>query len=235
MSSSPRAAGANLLLAALPRRDQRRLFAGAEVVAIAFAEELYAPGAPISQVYFPTHGFISLVMPVDATASIEVGLVGNEGMFGLPLALGVAESPVRAVVQGAGFAVRMAAARFVRELGRSPALNACMQRYAYVHLAQLAQTAACTRFHLVEARLARWLLMTQDRAHAESFHVTQAFLALMLGVRRVGVTKAASALQRRGLIRYSRGDITVIDRRGLKSASCGCYRADRDAYERILG
>jgi len=142
---------------------------------------------------------------------------------------------VRAVVQGAGLAMRMAASRFVRELGRSPALRSGMGRYAYVHLAQLAQTVACTRFHLVEARLARWLLMTQDRAHAESFHVTQAFLALMLGVRRVGVTKAASALQRRGLIRYCRGDITVVNRRGLKSAACGCYRADRDAYDRILG
>ena len=235
MSLIPRAAGGNLLLAALPRRDHRRLRDGAEVVEIAFAEELYAPGAPISHVYFPTHGFISLIMPADASASIEVGLVGNEGMFGIPLVLGVDESPVRAVVQGAGFAVRMAAARFVRELERSPALRSGIERYAYVHLTQLAQTAACTRFHVVEARLARWLLMTQDRAHAESFHVTQAFLALMLGVRRVGVTKAAGALQKHGLIRYSRGDITVIDRRGLKSAACGCYRADRNAYVRILG
>jgi len=235
VSSIAHAAGANLLLAALPRRDQRRLIDGAEVIEIAFAEELYVPGVPIAHVYFPTRGFISLVMPVDASASIEVALVGSEGMFGIPLALGIRESPVRAVVQGAGFAVRMAAARFVRELGRSPALRSVMGRYAYVHLTQLAQTAACTRFHVVEARLARWLLMTQDRAHAKSFHVTQAFLALMLGVRRVGVTKAASALQRRGLIRYSRGDITVIDRRGLKLAACGCYRADRDAYDRILG
>lgn len=235
MSSIPRAAEANRLLAALGRRDLRRVLAASEVVAIAFAEELYVPGAPISHVYFPTQGFISLIMPVDATASIEVGLVGSEGMFGIPLALGVDESPVRAVVQGAGFAVRMPAARFLRELARIRALRSGMERYAYVHLTQLAQTAACTRFHVVEARLARWLLMTQDRAHAESFHVTQAFLALMLGVRRVGVTKAAGALQRRGLIRYARGDITVVDRRGLKSAACGCYRADLDAYQRILG
>lgn len=235
MSSLPHAAGTNLLLAGLPRRDRHGLIDGAELVEIAFAEELHAPGAPIAHVYFPTRGFISLVMPVDASASIEVGLVGTEGMFGIPLALGVRESPVRAVVQGAGCAVRIGASRFVRELGRSPALRSGMGRYAYVHLSQLAQTAACTRFHLVEARLARWLLMSQDRAHAESFHVTQAFLALMLGVRRVGVTKAASALQKRGLIRYSRGDITIVDRRGLKAAACGCYRADRDAYDRILG
>ena len=175
------------------------------------------------------------VMPIDGPASLGVGLVGDEGMFGVPLALGIDISPVRAVVQGGGSALRMDAARFGDELGRSPALHRQMGHYAFVRYTQLAQTAACTRFHVVEARLARWLLMTQDRAHASMFHVTQEFLALMLGVRRVGVTKAATSLQRRGLIRYSRGDITVLDRRGLRAASCGCYKADRESYDRVLG
>jgi CRP-like cAMP-binding protein len=229
-----RASPVNRLLEALPESDRRRFLAGCETVELTFAEVLYTPNERLNQVLFPIKGFISLIMPVDDSASLEVGMVGNEGMFGVPLALGVDLSPVRAVVQGAGSALRMDAAHFCRELRRSERLQREIARYVFVHLAQLAQTAACTRFHVVEARLARWLLMTQDRAHANAFHVTQEFLALMLGVRRVGVTKAAGALQKRRLIRYSRGDITVLDRRGLKAASCGCYEADRKSYDRIL-
>ena len=224
----------NRLLQALPESAQRRMLAACESVELVFADLLYSPMEPLSHVYFPVKGFISLIMPVDASSSLEVGLIGNEGMFGVPLALGVNMSPMRAVVQGAGSALRMEAAPFSRELERDQALRREINRYAFVQLTQLAQTAACTRFHVVEARLARWLLMTQDRAHANGFHITQEFLALMLGVRRVGVTKAAGALQKRNLIRYSRGNITVLDRRGLKSASCGCYKADRESYDRIL-
>lgn len=235
MPSTPPAPAVNRLLEALPGSERRRILAGCETVELAFAEVLYTPREPLSHVYFPTRSFISLIMPVDATASLEVGLVGNEGMFGVPLALGIDVSPVRAVVQGAGSALRMDAARFCRELGRSQALQRQVDHYAFVRYSQLAQTAGCTRFHVVEARLARWLLMTQDRAHADTFHITQEFLALMLGVRRVGVTKAAGSLQKRSLIQYSRGNITVLDRRRLKAASCVCYKADREAYDRILG
>jgi CRP-like cAMP-binding protein len=225
----------NRLLESLPDRDRRRLLSKCETVQLKYAEELYTPREAIRQVYFPTGGFISLIMPVDATAGLEVGLIGNEGMSGSSLALGIDVSPVRAVVQGAGTALRIDTAVFRRELGRSRSLHRCVDRYVFVQLNQLAQTSACTRFHVVEARLARWLLMTQDRAGFETFHITQDFLAAMLGVRRVGVTKAASSLQRRGLIRYSRGAITVLDRRGLKAASCACYKADLASYERIFG
>ena len=229
------ASGTNYLLQALPRRDLGRMLAACDTVQLAVADVLYSPGERLQDVFFPVSGFISLIMEVDDRSSLEVGLVGNEGMFGIPLVLGVDVSPLRAVVQGPGSALRMGAAQFHRELERSQPLRHEIGRYVCVCMTQLAQISACTRFHVVEARLARWLLMTQDRAGANTFHVTQELLALMLGVRRVGVTKAAASLQQRSLIRYRRGNITVVDRKGLKAASCGCYVADRMSYDRLLG
>ena len=234
MTSPQPATAVNRLLESLPGSDRRRMLAQCETVELAFAEVLCTPEERLRYAYFPTRGFISMIIPIDRSASLEIGLVGNEGMFGIPLVLGVDRSRVRGVVQGAGSAWRMDAAAFRRELGRGPALQTVLNRYIFVHLSQLAQAAACTRFHVVEERLARWLLMTQDRAFANSFHVTQELLAFMLGVRRVGVTKAASALQSRGLIRYSRGDITVLNRRGLKATACGCYDADCRSYDRAF-
>jgi CRP-like cAMP-binding protein len=224
----------NRLLDALPNIDQRRVLAQCDEVELSFSRVLSGPGTTLEHVYFQLSGFISAIMPIGDT-SLEVGLIGSEGMFGMPLALCVKVSPMRAVVQGEGSALRMRASSFCLELARSGALRREIDRYVFVRLNQLAQMAGCMRFHVIEARLARWLLMTQDRARAETFHMTQEFLALMLGVRRVGVTKAARSLQERKLIRYTRGKLTVLDRRGLKAASCRCYDEDRRSYRRILG
>jgi CRP-like cAMP-binding protein len=219
----------------LPRKDREHLLAGCEQVELTFAEVICEPGDRIKHVYFPAEGFVSLLTPRDGCTSLEVGLVGSEGMVGITLMLGVDVSPLRALVQGAGVALRMDAAPFRRELAQSAPLQRALNHYLYVSLAQLAQMAACTHFHLLEARLARWLLMTHDRVHADEFHLTHDLLAMMLGVRRVGVTKAAGGLQRQRLIRYRRGNITVLSRGGLEAAACGCYQSALDVYDRVLG
>jgi CRP-like cAMP-binding protein len=224
----------NHLIEMLPRKDCERLMAVGEPVELVLAEVLYERDTVVSHVYFPVDGFVSLVTQVDKHPSLEVGMVGREGMVGAPMALGIATTPLRAVVQGAGSAWRIGAVPFRRELARSPALKQCLDRYLYVIMAQLATSAACLRFHLIEPRLARWLLMTQDRAHADSFHVTHDFLAYMLGVRRVGVTMAAGALQASGLIEYHRGELKVLDRRGLEAAACSCYAADLRGYDSVM-
>lgn len=225
----------NRLLDQLPARDHARMLAACEEVDLVFEEVLDEAGGTIGHVYFPTGSFISMLVPMGGKSTLEVALAGNEGMYGLPVAFGVASSPMRALVQGAGPALRIGAAAFRREIARMPALRACVDRYIYVVMSQLIQVAGCNRFHVVEQRLARWLLMTGDRAHSATFPITHEFLAYMLGVRRVGITEAASALQVRDLIEYKRGILTIRDRRGLERASCSCYRSDIETYARIFG
>lgn len=221
----------NSLLAAIPSRTYVRLLAGLEPVTLSFGEILYEPGQAIRHVYFPGASLVSLLTLADGHLALEVGLIGREGMVGIPLALGHRMSPVRALVQGAGSAMRMAAAFFLREFQLNLPLQRELYRYTYTLMAQISQTAACNRFHVVEQRLARWLLMTHDRVKSDRFRMTQEFLGTMLGVRRVGITRAAQELQRRNLITYTRGDITVLDRAGLEGAACACYAVVSDMHE----
>lgn len=214
---------ANRLLAALPRADYQRLLAALERVTLTYGQVLYEPGERVRHVYFPSDAQVSLLVVTENRKALEVALVGREGMVGIALALGVEHSPVRALVQGSGTALRMKAGAFLEELARCPPLQNEVYRYAYAKLAQARQTAVCNRFHRVEARLARWLLLTGDRVGSGEIHLTHEFLADVLGVRRVGVTNAASALQRRKVIRYHRGNIRILDRKALKAAACPCY------------
>ena len=214
----------NRLLAALPAKEYERLLEGFEPVNLTSGEVLYEPGEQMRHVYFPSDCVVSLLTVVEGDRALEVGLVGREGMVGSRLALGITTASVRALVQGAGAAVRIKSARFLREFHQSPALQRALLHFTDTLMNQVTQTAACNRFHLVEARLARWLLMTRERSPSSEFHLTQEFLADMLGVRRAGVTVAASELQRRKLIRYRRGNITILDQQGLEAASCPCYQ-----------
>ena len=225
----------NQLIERLARRDRTRLLALTEPVELVLSDVLCEPGQATRHVYFPTEAFISLVAPVAGLPALEVGMVGREGMLGAQLVLGVSTVPLHALVQGPGAALRIGNAAFRRELGRSEGLQRILGRYLYVLMAQLAGSAACLRFHQIGPRLARWLLMSQDRANNERFHLTQEFLAYMLGVRRVGITEAAGILQKRGLINYHRGEVTVNDRAGLEAAACACYASDRQAYVDTLG
>ncbi|MDM0033437.1 Crp/Fnr family transcriptional regulator [Variovorax sp. J22P271] len=224
----------NHLIELLPRIDRRRLLDVCEPIQLVLGDRIHEPGAETRHVYFPVDGFISLVARIDEHPGLEVGMVGREGMLGSNLALGVAIAPLRAVVQGAGAAWRIAALDFQRELARNQPLQRVLARYIQVSMSQLATSAACLRFHQIGPRLARWLLMSHDRAHADSFHVTHEFLAYMLGVRRVGITEAAGSLQRGGLIEYNRGTLNVLDRPGLEATACACYAADKKSYATLL-
>jgi CRP-like cAMP-binding protein len=214
---------ANSLLAALPHAEYQRLLPGLEPVTLKSGEVIQEPGAPISYVYFPVDCVISLLATVAGRQALEVGLAGYEGMVGVSLVLGVDVSSVRALVQASGTAMRMNAAHFHQVFRQSPSLQRELYRYTYAKLAVARQTVACNRFHAVEARLARWLLMTSDRVRRGEFFLTQASLADVLGVRRGTVNAAAGFLQQCSLISYRRGRIRILDRKRLEGASCACY------------
>lgn len=227
-------APSNRLLAALPMAERTDLFRRTVPVEPQAGTVLVDSGEPFRHVYFPCTGLVSVLATTDGPPGLEVGLVGNEGMVGVPLALGVSTSSTRNVVRREGTALRISAGEFNTALNISPGLRRVLHRYAHVLTAQLAQVVICTRFHLLESRLAAWLLATHDRAAGDSLHCTQETLAEIFGVRRASVSSAAASLQARGLISYARGDISVLDRPGLERAACDCYRTSRQIYSRVF-
>jgi CRP-like cAMP-binding protein len=227
MSVPRRRPAENSVLAALPPKVNLRVLIALEAVTLTFGEVLDEPADPIRYVYFPTHSLLSLLTLVEGRLALEVGMVG------IPLALGIGISSVCALVQGSGTALRMTSARFRSEMRDSPAFQRELFRYTHFLMVQISQTAGCNRFHGVEERLARWLLMTRDRLRSNQFRLTQELLGIMLGVRRVGVTNAAGALQRQDLISYSRGTISILDGRGLEAVACPCHEVVRDAHQGI--
>lgn len=220
----------NRLLASLPAPDRRRMCGREGLVELSADDTLASAGALIQYVYFPLDSFISLIAPVGGRAQFEVGLIGNEGMLGASLLLGPNIAPLRAVVHGAGLAWRVEAATFVRELDRCSALRHGVNRYLFVLVRQLAQTSACARFHLIDARLARWLLMARDRSRSSKLRVTHEILAQVLGVRRVGVTVAASKMRTSKLVRYTRGSLEILDAHRLEAIACECYSHEKASY-----
>ena len=237
-SRAPALAGAptgrNLLLAALPTADQAALRPHLERVTLATGDVLAATGEPFSHVYFPETCVISLIKRMTTGGAVEAGTIGHEGFAGISVLLDASASAIETVVQIAGTSLRLPALALAEAADARPELRRRLHRYVYAYLAQVSQTAACNRLHTLEERCARWLLMTHDRVDkAESFALTHEFLAIMLGVRRAGVTVAAGALQAAGLISYRRGHIHVLDRKGLEAAACECYAEVRWHFERL--
>lgn len=223
---------ANRLIERLPRKERKRLVGECETVDLVFGATLCMPNVTMPFAWFPLTGVIALEAKVNDHPPMGIGLSGNEGMLGATLVIGIDTAPFRAVVQGSGIASRIAAADFVALMAECPVLKRTVQRYLYVMTMMVSRLTPCTRFHEIEARLARWLLMADDRTHADYFNLTHQYLAGMLGVQRSAITLAARALQANGLIRYSRGRICVVSRAGLKAASCECYGESVREYRR---
>lgn len=223
---------ANHLIADLPTKDQTRLISVCERCDLSISQVLSEVNNPTVHVYFPLDAIFSAVAVTGENHTIGLALIGREGMLGSEVALEIFKHPIRVVVQGRGGALRMSTLAFQQELLLSPALQLGSRRYVDALMRQFSRSAACSHFHEIGPRLARWLLMSQDRSRSDSFHVTHDFLAHMLGVRRVGITGAATDLQRSGLIEYHRGDLVILDRAGLKDFACSCYGMDLKAWSK---
>ncbi|MEH2209343.1 Crp/Fnr family transcriptional regulator [Nostoc sp.] len=225
----------NRLLAALPTSDYERLIPHLKLVSLPTRQVLYEPGEPITHVYFPQNAVVSIVTIMEDGSTVEVGIVSNEGMVGIPVILGGNTTTTKAFVQVAGAGMQMDADIFRTEFNRGGAIQKLLLRYIRAIYTELTQSCACNRLHTLEERLARWLLTVSDRFESDDFPLTQEFIAQMLGVRRSGVTVAASTLSRAGMIRYQRGQISILNREDLEATSCECYRVIQKEFTRLLG
>lgn len=234
LSKTPNTAFANRLLAALPRQEYERLSSHLEVAHLKPGRILYNAGDVVRYAYFPMGGMLSLLSTTADGRVVEVGIIGNEGMSGIPIILRTELAPYQVTVQLAANAMRIRGDKLREELGRSRQLETMLLRYAHMIMIQIVQSAACNRFHTVEERLCRWLLICRDRVQMDTLSLTQEFLSQMLGVQRTSITMIASALQEKGLIRYSRGKIYITDRSRLEASSCECYRLVRKELAHFL-
>lgn len=226
--------GSNRLLNLLTDNCRKNFINQCDLVSLNLGDLLCSPGDHIAHIYFPVEGIISWEKQIVGSPFLLVTLIGNEGMLSIGLMLDVNISPCRAVVQKSGFALRITVSAFMHQLEHNPALSLVLKNYVFVAYSQALQTAACNLYHQLENRLARLLLMLQDKSQSDELHITQELLAQMLGVRRVGVTKAAGSLQRQNLISYSRGNVIIHNANGLKALSCVCYQSDKLSYANIL-
>lgn len=224
----------NQLLAALPDDEWQRWQPLLERVDLPLGQVLYESGVTMSHVYFPTDAIVSLLYVTESGASAEIAVVGREGVVGIAIFMGGGSTPSRAVVQSAGQGWRLRGAAMQEAFGRSHAVMHLMLRYTQALITQMAQTAVCNRHHALDQQLCRWLLLSLDRLEGDQLLMTQELIANMLGVRREGVTEAALALQRDGLIRYARGRIEVLDRARLEARTCECYAVVKKEYDRLL-
>jgi len=224
----------NHLLAALPAQDYARLLPDLEPIVMPLGWVVYESGGHIGYVYFPTTSIVSLLYVIESGASAEIAIAGNEGLVGISLFMGGESTPSRAVVQSAGEGYRVKASVLKREFARGGDLQHLALRYTQALITQMAQTAVCNRHHSLDQQLCRWLLLSMDRLPGNELKMTQELIANMLGVRREGVTVAAGALQAAGLIHYSRGHITILDRAGLEQRVCECYAVVKKEFDRLL-
>lgn len=224
----------NSLINLLPKKIQETILSKAEVVELKLSQIICVFDKPVSSLYFPIDGFISITQSIDEHPPIEIGMIGREGMLGAEISLGALANPFGAIVQGTGSAWKLSTNDFLYAIKNIPEFNTIVNTYLAIRVRQLGLSAACEHFHEIGPRLAKWLLMSQDRAHSPTFLMTHEFISLMLGVRRVGITTTAADFRRRGLIEYHRGEMKVLDRAALKAEACSCYQKNRKIYSSLI-